>query len=267
MRRSKVQILVAVTLALALDASAPCAAEAGAPADAPAPTAVVPGGTYRPLLGGAPVETPAFRLDRVPVTNGEFLAFVREHPEWRRDRVAPVVAEEGYLAQWAAPEALGSSADADQPVVHVSWFAARAYCAARSERLPTEAEWEIAARASRTSSDGSNDPAWRAEVLALDVRTLPARLPRVGSTAPNVFGIHDLHGVVWEWVADFHRGALAIGGGSDRLRFCGAGAAEAGAGDGMDFAAFERVAMRSALRASYTTSSLGFRCAADTEKP
>src|SRR5262249_2908943 len=93
------------------------------PATAPAPTITVG----------------AFGLGRVPVTHAEFLAFVREHPRWRRDGIARVFADDGYLSHWSAPDALGPDARPDQPVTRVSWFAARAYCNARGKRLPTEA--------------------------------------------------------------------------------------------------------------------------------
>jgi formylglycine-generating enzyme required for sulfatase activity len=227
--------------------------------------ALIGGGEYRPLFPPNGKETTVavapFRLDKTPVTNGEFLAFVREHPEWRRDRIAPVFAEAAYLAHWSAPDALGPDVDQRQPVVDVSWFAARAYCASQSKRLPTEAEWERAAAASRTRPDGAAEPAWRAEVLSLYSRALPDRLPRVGAGKPNFWGVYDLHGVVWEWVSDFSSAATAFANGSDRLRFCGASGASAS--DATDFAAFERAAFRSSLHANYTVRSLGFRCAAD----
>jgi formylglycine-generating enzyme required for sulfatase activity len=228
-------------------------------------TALVAAGSYRPLFPPSPeqreVHVHAFRLDRTPVTNGEYLAFVLAHPEWRRDRVLPLFAEPTYLAHWKSADALGPEVDPEQPVTMVSWFAARAYCASRSMRLPTEAEWERAAAASRTRADGSADAAWRAEILRAYSRPSPARLPRVAQDPPNFWGIHDLHGVVWEWVLDYASAVSSFASGSDRLRFCGA--AGSAASDATDFAAFERVAFRSSLHADYTLRGLGFRCAAD----
>src|SRR3546814_8859512 len=66
-----------------------------------------------------------FGLQKRPVTNAEFLAFVKAHPQWRRDRVATVLAETRYLSHWKGPETLGDDALPQQPVVQVSWFAAR----------------------------------------------------------------------------------------------------------------------------------------------
>lgn len=253
--------LLALSAALGLEA--PASAH-GAAADT-TPSASIPAGTYRPLFAPSPtqatVAVAAFRLDRVPVTNADFLRFVRERREWSRDRVASVLAEPGYLAQWEGADALGPRAEPEQPVVNVSWFAARAYCAWRGKRLPTEAEWERAAAASRTAADGSDDSAWRAELLAEYSRPAPARLSRVGAGAANFFGVFDLHGLVWEWVFDFNKVSATSPSGSDRLRFCGSSGASAR--DATDFVAFERAALRSSLRASFVLKNLGFRCAAD----
>lgn len=217
-------------------------------------TAVVGSATYHPI--GAPssaaVDVRPFRLDRDLVTNGDFLAFIESHPTWRRDRVARVFADEGYLSSWKSAGELGERHDARQPVVEVSWFAARAYCTARGMRLPTEAEWEIAAAASPTRADGAKDATWQAELDGIYSRPEPPALPLVGG-APNFWGVRDLHGVVWEWVLDFSSAAPVD---------CSRGAGGA-VGAALDFPAFERAAMRSALRGDTTTPNLGFRCAAD----
>jgi formylglycine-generating enzyme required for sulfatase activity len=200
-------------------------------------------------------------MDRIPVTNADFLQFVRARREWAKGRVAPVAAEAGYLAHWQTADVLGPLAEPEQPVVNVSWFAARSYCAWRGARLPTEAEWERAASASPTMADGSKDPAWRTELLAMYGRPTPARLPHVGAGMPNFWGIRDLHGLVWEWVLDFNNAIGAFESGSDRLRTCGASGASTR--DATDFVAFERTALRSSLRASFVLKNLGFRCATD----
>jgi len=112
----------------------------------------LPGGAFRSVLRyeDAPgrQQLAPFALMRRPVTNGEFLAFVQANPHWRRDRVASVFADQRYLRQWSGPLALAApNAQSAQPVVHVSWFAAQAYCKAQDARLPTWAEWEYAAAA------------------------------------------------------------------------------------------------------------------------
>lgn len=82
----------------------------------------------------------------------------------------------------------------------------------------------------------------------------------MGQEAPNLWGVHDLHGHIWEWVSDFN-GSMVTNDRDTSARFCGAGAMSAG--DRSDYAAFMRLAFRGALRGDYTTAGLGFRCAAD----
>jgi sulfatase modifying factor 1 len=243
----------------------------GALAGAPAGMVRVGPGSFRPIYvpdsSSTVVGVHAFELDRVPVTNGEFVAFVRGHPRWRRDRVAHVFADDGYLAHWAGPLELGPEADPDQPVTRVSWFAAKAYCASQGKRLPAEAEWEFAAAAGEKGADGSAEPALRERTLAWYARPAGARLERVGRGTPNYWGVLDLNGLVWEWVLDFNStlvsGDSRTGASADRLQFCGAGALTAG--DKQDYAGFMRLAFRGSLEARYTTSALGFRCARDAE--
>ena len=216
-------------------------------------TALVGPGAYQPPspAGAQPIPVARFELDRDLVTNADFLAFVRTHSEWRRDRIARVFADEGYLAKWESADSLGNALDVQQPVVEVSWFSARAYCGARNMRLATTAEWEVAAAASPTRADGKTDPAWQRHVLELYSAPAQARLPRIGGET-NFWGIRDMHAVVWEWVLDFSSTAPVD---------CGA---VAGAGNGAaDFPTFERAAMRTALHGDTTTPNLGFRCARD----
>jgi sulfatase modifying factor 1 len=243
----------------------------GALAAAPGGMARLGPGSLRPVYAPDPSTTTiavgAFELDRMPVTNGEFLAFVRAHPQWQRDRVAHVFADDGYLLRWAGPVELGPEAAVDQPVTGVSWFASKAYCAAQGKRLPTEAEWEFAAAAGEKSADGSAEPGFRERTLAWYSRSAGAGLATVGRGSPNYWGVFDLNGLVWEWVLDFNStlvsGDSRTGASADRMQFCGAGALAAG--DKQDYASFMRLAFRGSLEARYTTSALGFRCARDAE--
>src|SRR3546814_462811 len=128
----------------------------------------LPGGSFRSALkyeDVRKVQVAPFELRRRPVTNADFLAFVRVHPEWRRDRVATVLAEPRYLSHWAGADRLGDDALPEQPVVQVSWFAASAYCEAQGGRLPTWSEWEYAAAADETRHDARKDPVWRERIL------------------------------------------------------------------------------------------------------
>jgi formylglycine-generating enzyme required for sulfatase activity len=226
----------------------------------------IPAGSYQPAYASERdanrVAVSSFSLMTRPVTNAEFLVFVRSHPEYRRDRIAAVFADSSYLSHWAEPTRLGKAARPAQPVTRVSWFAAKAFCESRGLRLPLEREWELAAAASETERDGRSDPAYRERVLGWYSRP-SVDLPDVPHNPPNVYGVRDLHTAVWEWVLDFGETMIATDsrGQGSSLQVCGSGARIAG--DGMDYAAFMRAAMRSSLQASYTGSHLGFRCAAD----
>jgi formylglycine-generating enzyme required for sulfatase activity len=229
----------------------------------------VNGGEYAPLYripGLTRVTVRDFVMDAKPVTNREFLAFVRSHPVWTRSAAPSVFRDASYLSHWRGDLELGPSALRDQPVTRVSWFAASAYCAARGARLPTEAEWEYAARASETDRDASRDAEFTARILRWYSQPQPDTLPNVGNSPANAWGLFDMHGLVWEWVEDFNtpraiadsRRASETGG-----RFCGGAAVNAT--NVADYAAFMRFAFRSSLRASFTVHNLGFRCAADRE--
>lgn len=229
------------------------------------------GGTFSPFYRTRSVTSLTvrpFRLDETAVTNGDFLRFVRANPRWQRGAVPRVFADPEYLTHWAGDTALGATALGDQPVTRVSWFAARAYCEARGARLPTEAEWEWAARADERSRDGTLDPGFNARILAWYGRPQGSVLGRVRSTMRSVDGVWDLHGLVWEWVEDFAQARSLSdnrerNSGGDVQRFCGASALDAS--DRADYAAFMRYAFRTSLQGAYTVRNLGFRCAMSRE--
>ena len=141
----------------------------------------------------------SFRLDRYPVTNEQFASFVADRPEWGPDQLASSMHNGRYLAHWlngTCPAALN-----DHPVVFVTWHAAQAYCRWAGGRLPTEAEWEYAARAGddREFPWGDDLPTpVRANYGSSGLGTTTA----VGSYPPNPLGLFDMAGNVWEWVLD-----------------------------------------------------------------
>jgi len=239
-----------------------------AAASAPLPgMALIPIGSYTPVLrdkdDAEKITVAAFWLDTRPVTNGEFLAFVRANPQWRRSLVSPLFADGQYLAHWVGDLELGPQAPADAPVVRVSWFAARAYAAWAGKRLPTTAEWEHAAGAGYHGPEAKAEAGFAAQVLAWFAVPTPAVFPAAGSGRPNFYGVRDLLDLVWEWVDDFNS-AMVTGdsrGGAGNGLFCGGAASSAR--DPSDYAAFMRAGYRSSLRGNYTVANLGFRCARD----
>lgn len=232
---------------------------------------ILRGGSFRSVLPVAPgvdeVTLPPYRLDRRPITNADFAAFVRMQPRWRRDQVPALFVDQSYLAHWAAADRPASGTET-QPVTRVSWFAAQAYCEARGLRLPTWHEWEFAAAADERRADAREDPAWRQSIL--DWYAQPgAKLADVGGGPANFYGIQDLHGLIWEWTEDF--GALMVSGDNreqgdpDLMKFCGSGALSMAQKE--QYAVLMRIAMLSSLQARYTTANLGFRCAGAVSEP
>ena len=226
----------------------------------------VPGGSFHSALKYEDVsitKVARFDLQKRPVTNAEFLAFTKTHAQWQRDQVPTVFAEPRYLSHWSGPTTLGKTALPQQPVVQVSWFAASAYCKAQGGRLPTWSEWEYAAAADETRRDARKDPVWRERILGWYARPSTTALSRAGLQAPNVYGIQDLHGLLWEWTEDYSSLLIASDnrnqGDADRLKFCGAGALSMN--DRENYAILMRVAMLSSLDGSDTTANMGFRCA------
>ena len=251
-------------LALALAFADPAVAADAAPAT----YVTVPATSFTSVIesepGTKPVAIAAYSMRSEPVTNAQFLAFVGENPQWRSDRVPSVFADGRYLSHWQAPVELGRQVLPEQPVTRVSWFAAQAYCESEGARLPSWLEWERAASASATLEDARKDPAWRQRMLDWYARPSRDALASVGG-APNLFGVRDLHGLVWEWVDDF--GAMMVTSDSrdqndpDRLKFCGAAAMSLRDRD--NYALLMRIAMLSSLQAVDTTNNLGFRCVRD----
>lgn len=193
-------------------------------------------------------------VDETPVTNKEFLEFVRANPEFSRSRVPALYSDEGYLSHWVGDHAFAKT-EANFPVTNVSWFAARRYCAHKGKRLPTIAEWEMA-------SDAQN-PALEPKILEWYAKP-GSRLRNVGIETGNRFGVRDVHGLMWEWVDNFSEAIMSgdsRGGSSTDSLFCGGAALKAK--DPKLYAAFMRFAFRSSLTAKYNSPSLGFRCVKD----
>jgi formylglycine-generating enzyme required for sulfatase activity len=210
----------------------------------------LPGGTFSmgdvspwayPGDGEGPVheiELRPFEIDRFTVTNARFGAFVdatghvtdAERYEWSfvfggllPDDFPPTRAvadapwwRQVFGADWRHPEGPQSGVDdrLDHPVVHVSWNDAQAYCAWTGTRLPTEAEWEYAARA------GGSTPFPWGEELEPDgehrMNVFQGQFPAGNTVAdgyaatapvhvfePNAFGLYNVTGNVWEWCADW----------------------------------------------------------------
>jgi sulfatase modifying factor 1 len=204
-----------------------------------------------------PEEAPAhrvivdgFAIDRTPVTNRQFRAFVEatDHVTFAEiatkaedyPGAAPVMLQPGSMtfnppshpvdlsdfsqwwmfkfgASWRKPYGAGSSLKRldDHPVVHVAFTDAEAYARWTGKELPTEAEWEFAARGGLADAEF----AWGDELMPMGrqmANTWQGSFPHenlstnrykrtspVGAHPPNSYGVSDMIGNVWEWTADW----------------------------------------------------------------
>ena len=233
----------------------------------------LPAGVSPLLYEGDGERVGAFRLDRDPVTRGEYLEFVRRHPAWRRGAVEPLLAARAtYLADWRGAQDAGRADALNRPVTGVSWHAARAYCEAQGKRLPTVAEWEYAAAASATERDATRDPRFVQRLVSVYASRRRA-LPDVRAGEVNAYGVRGMHDLVWEWTEDFDGGHLSHvargvhgehaghGAGVAKHDMSCAGAA-IGAADPSNYPGFLRQAVRAGLTGASGMETLGFRCAA-----
>lgn len=251
----KIGILLAM-LSLALSASFAQGTRSG--------MAHIKGGEFIPLYGSDStlVKVEEFYMDAFPVTNAQYLEFLKKNPEWTRSNIKPLFADDRYLATWESDLSFGKENLPNAPVTNVSWFAAKKYCECQGKRLPTMDEWEFVAMADETSIDARIKQEFNQRILSW-YETANTYAKPVGSTFRNYWGVYDMHGLVWEWTMDFNSVLLSPAsrgnGGGDANLFCGSSAI--GATDLMDYAAFMRYAFRRSIKARYNIKNLGFRCA------
>lgn len=162
------------------------------------------------------VDVPAFRIGRVPVTNGEWRKFIDDggyrNPRWWSERGWAYRQQAGLQAPqfWNADGSrtrFGHREDipADEPVQHITYFEAEAYAAWAGARLPTEIEWEKACAwdpavgARRRFPWGSSEPtAHLANLGGAALRPAPVGAYPAGASA---YGAEQMLGDVWEWTS------------------------------------------------------------------
>ena len=178
--------------------------------------------------------TGAFYIDRFPVTNADYRKFVLE----------TVYEEPAHWRRGTWPEG-----KADHPVVQVTWESALAYAQWAGKRLPTEVEWEKAAR----GSNGRQWP-WGSPFDPHKCNTSSDGTTPVGKYSPlgdSPYGCADMSGNVWEW----------IGGKASSLRMPLRG------GDWLDGPEEATTYYRRMHTPKRKNDFVGFRCAADTASP
>jgi len=140
-----------------------------------------------------------FYLDKYLVTNRDFRRFVAANPQWDPgDPASQSSREDPYLVDGSAPAA--AEVQLDHPVVNVTWYAAKALCEWEGKRLPSEAEWEFAARGGQTVLFpwGDERPDRKRANFGNNIGTTTP----VHSYPPNRYGLFDMAGNVWQFLAD-----------------------------------------------------------------
>ena len=204
----------------------------------------------------------AFYIEKHEVTIAEYMKFATDtgdnYPEWARP-AGNFNIDTGRDPYYKGLAAILKTCETC-PIVGVSAINAEAYCRSINRRLPTEAEWEAAARGGADTAFSFGDSPAMAGDYAWDETNSGERPRPVGGKRPNKYGLYDMHGNVWEWVSDFYskdyydkspkRNPKGPAIGRDHVIRGGSWA-------------FDTDSLRSANRASTakTNDDIGFRCA------
>jgi len=210
----------------------------------------------------------AFWIDRTEVTNAQYARFLNALGEYRdacgghdclettvEDKDSHILQQEGRYVVEGGFE--------DHPVTEVTWYGAQAYCEWAGVRLPTEAEWEKAARGvdGRLYPWGNDVPDCdKAQYADCSGMTVPVGSKPAGASP---YGVLDMAGNVWEWVADWYDAAYYDGSPTRNPQGANSGERKVFRGGSWGYLSkFIRTTDRARNRPSYAGFNVGFRCAA-----
>ncbi len=226
--------------------------------------AFIPGGAF--LMGGGDeamreVKVDGFWIDRCEVTNYDYVRMAAQDPFLRKSTFPRKFHDGGYLNHWT-DDLQPPFGEELRPVVNVSWYAARYYCNAVGKRLPSEAEWEKAARGGdeQLYSFGA-DPAFLKDYAWYRPNALGS--PRqIAELLPNGFQLYDVHGNAQEWVYDWFAPRRVLSTENPQGPSIGKYRVIKG-GSWNDDARHLEVGRRRDALPMMTTRTTGFRCASD----
>lgn len=145
------------------------------------------------------IHVEAFFIDVYEVTNAQYKKFIDANPQWQKDQILDKYHNGSYLDYWDGNNY--PTGKDNYPVTHVSWYAAMAYAQWADKHLPTEAEWEKAARGGLV---GMKYP-W-GDVIDISKANYSdgsiAGTTSVGMYPANDYGLYDMSGNVFEWCLD-----------------------------------------------------------------
>ena len=156
----------------------------------------------------------SFSMSKYEITNRQYCAFLNEKgnqseggTEWIR--LDGIYKDKCRISRESDRFVVESGYE-DHPVIYVSWYGARAYCTWLSSkirkevRLPTEAEWEYAARGGKKSKGYTYSGSNSVEEVAWYEDNSRSKVHKVGGKSPNELGLYDMSGNVWEWCSDWY---------------------------------------------------------------
>ena len=147
----------------------------------------------------------SFYMDKYEVTNAQYKKFIDANPLWQKDKALTSIVGDTYLWGWKGN--MYPRRKQNHPVVGISWFAAKAYAEWVGKELPTQAQWEKAARGTLVEKKypwGNANPFNRANYNRYTPKVSFSKPPtkEVGSYPPNEYGLYDMAGNVEEWCLD-----------------------------------------------------------------